>query len=110
LLTAEQERQCLATDPFAGDKDDGGFTLLSDHFVTARKAGPCATPCGEEVRPGQRVRRMTSVQRDAGTMHTIRFCEPCCAAMGLDDWEPYDERLGRGLRLARGERALREES
>lgn len=96
MLTPEQEALALRYDPFAGDKDDGGFRILRDQMVTARRAGPCATPCGEPVAPGQRVRKMVSV-RD-GEIFQIRFCEPCCRAMAADDeGEEIEQRFSRGM-------------
>ena len=72
------ERDVLDYDPFAGDKDDGGYRTLRDRIITARKSGPCAE-WGEQVAPGTRVRAMTAV--GDGHVATTRSCHACCEAM-----------------------------
>ena len=86
------ERDVLDYDPFAGDKDDGGYRTLRDHIVTARLAGLCAE-CGGQIIPGTRVRAMTAV--GDGHVATARSCNACCNAMV--EWvngneEPLEER------------------
>lgn len=72
------DEQVLRYDPFAGDKDDGGYRLLRDHIVTARVAGLCAE-CGQAIVPGTRIRAMTAVGN--GHVATARSCHDCCDAM-----------------------------
>lgn len=98
----EWERAVLSYAPFAGDKDDGGYRMLSDRIVTARKAGQCATCLGEIV-PGTRIRRMTAVE-DERTVRTARDCQECCDAMAIADEDFGDSIMARcdlGARRAR---------
>ena len=76
-MTPEQERDCLALNPFEGDRDVT-YRVLRDGFVRARNRGKCMT-CLGPVAPGTRVRARVEIFE--GKVHTFRFCEECCAAM-----------------------------
>ena len=97
-MTAQQEADCLAYDPFQGDESDE--RILSDKIVTARKEGPCCI-CGETIRAGERVRRQAAIVD--GAMFSCRCCEACCIAMALnwtDGGEAIERRTGMGMRRA----------
>jgi hypothetical protein len=90
------ERECLATDPFAGDFGEVGDKTLRDKMVTARKGGICHDCCGE-ITPGSRVRSRADIF-DGELMH-FRWCEPCCRAQALswtDDGKAWEARITTG--------------
>jgi hypothetical protein len=74
------DEKVLGFDPFAGDKDDGGYKIKSDKIVTARKERRCFT-CGGIVYHGTRVRVMTAIGPDGFVSSTD--CYECCDAMAL---------------------------
>jgi hypothetical protein len=82
--TATWEEDCLAYEPFAGDRDVD-VSVIRDGFVTARKPGICNT-CSGEIRPGMRVRSRTERDNDERAIGTFRFCPECCDAMAKS-WE-----------------------
>jgi hypothetical protein len=100
-MTPRQEADCLAYDPFAGDRCEE--RMLSDKIVTARKAGRCCI-CFETIKPGERVRRQAAIVD--GEMFSCRMCEACCiaaAASWTDDGEAIEERTSIGMAAARAE-------
>lgn len=89
----EWERLVLRYDPFAGDKDDGGYRVLRDQVVTARASGSCAE-CGESIVPGTRIRLMVAV--GDGRAASARSCHECCEAMVqwmLENEQPLIDRI-----------------
>jgi hypothetical protein len=97
----EWERRVLNYNPFADDKDDGGYRMLRDRIVTARAGGQCAE-CAGEVAPGTRIRVMTAASEEH--VASSRSCHLCCDAMAawmLGDFDPLEERIHAG-RESRG--------
>lgn len=87
------ENDCLAYDPFDGDFGMPGDRILKDKIVLARKSGQCHI-CGQQIKPGEKIRSMAAVYTDDGFM-SFRWCSECCAAMAAywgDDVEAIDRR------------------
>ena len=100
-MTPAQERDCLAYDPFAGDRCDE--RMLSDKIVTARKPGRCCI-CFCTIQPGERTRRQAAIVD--GEMFSCRMCQKCCiaaAASWTDDGKAIEERTAMGMETARAE-------
>lgn len=82
-LTAAQEKDLLAYDPFAGDFGDQSDKTFEDAMHTAAKTyapGACVI-CGNGIAKGERYRKQKAVID--GAFHTCRMCEKCCVAMAL---------------------------
>lgn len=83
ILTAKQEADCLAYDPFAGDFGDQADRILQDRFNTSNKeydAGSCVI-CFGNIAKDERYRKQ--VARIDHDLRVYRFCAACCAAMAL---------------------------
>jgi hypothetical protein len=96
-MTTPWEEDCLAYDPFEGDRDVD-VTTIRDGFVKARKAGVCST-CSGKIRPGMRVRSRTERDNDERRIGTFRFCPECCDAMAKS-WEDDGAAIEARFRLA----------
>lgn len=95
------EAQCLAYDPFAGDRDSDARGLR-DKFVHTRKPHTCVI-CWENIPPRSRVRALTEFSREERKAMTFYFCELCCAAMAHvnnDDGKRLEERTRIGMKKA----------
>jgi hypothetical protein len=89
-----RDEAVLAFDPYAGDKDDGGYKVIRDVLVHARKETPCTT-CGRPIHLRMKIRVMTSLHKDKGFSST-RDCEFCCDAMAAwtrGDHAPMEFRM-----------------
>lgn len=91
-MNKTDEATCLGFDPFAGDETD--VLVRSDKFVNTRTPHTCQH-CGEDIKPGGRIRARAELNREEGKRMTFYFCGLCCAAMvsalrGEDD--AYEER------------------
>jgi len=74
----QEEKDCMAVDPFEGDFGDIGGVILKDKIGTARKAGECHA-CTQQIQPGERVRIRAEIA-DGGLL-SFRWCQKCCEAM-----------------------------
>lgn len=95
------EAQCLAYDPFAGDRDSDA-RMLRDVFVNCRKPHAC-TICMGGIPARSRVRARTELSREERKTMTFYFCELCCAAMAHvnnDDGKWIEERTAIGMKKA----------
>lgn len=81
-LQLEMDRNCLAYEPFEGDRDTD-VRLLADRFVTSRVVHVCNV-CQGAILPGLRVRARSEVYD--GQVGTFYFCPDCCAAMACS-WD-----------------------
>ena len=85
-LTPDQERECLAYDPFAGDFGSQGDKIFSDRMVTAAKdrpQGACCI-CFGCIAKGERHRVQKAVIDSE--LKQCRMCAACCLAMA-QSWE-----------------------
>jgi hypothetical protein len=95
VISPEQERACLMTNPYEGDFGDGEV-LLKDKMGNARKPHTC-TQCQEGISPGDRVRMRTEAYE--GKVMTFYFCTACCLAFAvshLDDGRAWESRITLG--------------
>ncbi|BBK44157.1 hypothetical protein STVA_41770 [Allostella vacuolata] len=72
-----RDADCLAFDPFEGDRDINVRTMR-DGFVVVRKSHRCHI-CAGPIDRGSRARSLT--QLCDGEIGTWRFCALCCDAM-----------------------------
>jgi hypothetical protein len=103
-MSPDEEKDCLAYDPFAGD--DGDLTVFSDKMAVARKRGPCVI-CRGEIQPGERVRALR--ERFDGQVKTFRFCALCCEAMAKS-WDDAGEAIEERTRMGMADVAAREQA
>jgi hypothetical protein len=102
------DADCLAYDPFSGDRDSD-ITEFSDKFVVTRKPHVCNV-CQEEIPSRSRCRAKTERDNDDQVVMTFYFCPPCCDAMALswtDDGDAIEARTGRGMEAARAKAVAR---
>jgi hypothetical protein len=95
VISPEQERACLMTNPYEGDFGDGEV-LLKDKMGNARKPHIC-TQCQEGIKPGDRVRMRTEAYE--GKVMTFYFCTACCLAFAvshLDEGRAWESRINLG--------------
>lgn len=96
----------LAYEPFSADRDVD-VRLLSDRIGHARKHHTCII-CTMPIRPGERIRMRTEIDRDLDMVMTFRFCTFCCEAMALsvtdenDAGRAIEERTAFGMRGCAG--------
>lgn len=99
-LTAQQEKECLDYDPFAGDFGDQADRILQDRFNTSNKeynAGSCSI-CFGVITKGERYRKQ--VARIDRELKVCRMCSKCCAVMAAswtDNGVAIEERTELGM-------------
>jgi hypothetical protein len=101
------DRDVLAYDPWAGDRDSDARTLR-DQMVVTRRPAQCVI-CWDEIQVGSRVRAQTQVSREERRTMTFKFCQACCAAMAAsweDSGEAIELRTQIGIRRARVSREV----
>lgn len=93
---------CLAYDPFSGDRDSH-ITEFSDKFVVIRKLHVCNV-CQQEIPVRSRCRAKTERDNDNQVVMTFYFCPACCDAMAqswTDNGDALETRTQLGLLCAR---------
>jgi hypothetical protein len=80
----------LDYDPFAADQFDPADKMLKDKMVKARKHTQC-THCKGPIVPTSQYRLMVGLID--GSIHQVKFCADCCAAMVQELNDLDDENL-----------------
>jgi hypothetical protein len=100
-VTPYRDEDCLAYDPFSGDRDVD-VTEFSDKFVVTRKQHKCNV-CAAHIPPRTRVRAKTERDNDDQVVMTFYFCPSCCEAMAAswtDNGKAIESRTALGMRSA----------
>jgi hypothetical protein len=102
-MSAFNESECLALNPFEGDFGEPGDRILEDKIVTARTQKKCCN-CLGPITPGSRIRRIRAIF--SGKFCGYNMCSDCCAAFAAS-WTDHGQAIDSRMRVYEENKAIR---